>query len=232
MPALHVLRVFTDPDGRGGNPLGVFLDGSDVPRERRQAVAADLGFSETVFVDDAARGAIQIMTPTTEMPFAGHPTVGTAWLLRCEGRPVDALYVPAGEVRVRYEGELTAVAARPEWAPPFNHHQLASAAEVDALVGPPDDDRIGAAWAWDDEPAGRVRSRVFPIDYGIFEDEATGAAAVRLGAQLGRPIEIRQGRGSIIHARPLDDGRVEISGRAVLDETRDYTLSGGGTSSK
>lgn len=73
---------------------------------------------------------------------------------------------------------------------------------------------------------------MFAIAYGIFEDEATGAAAVRLAAQLGRPIELRQGRGSIIHARPLADGRVEISGRVVLDEERDYALSGGGTSSK
>jgi predicted PhzF superfamily epimerase YddE/YHI9 len=232
MPALHVLRVFTGPDGRGGNPLGVFLDGAAVPRERRQAVAADLGFSETVFVDDAARGAIQILTPTTELPFAGHPTVGTAWLLRREGTPVDVLRPPAGEVGVRHDGDLTAVAARPEWAPPFNHHQLGSAAEVDALEGPPEGDEIGAAWAWEDEAAGRVRSRVFAIAYGIFEDEATGAAAVRLGALLGRPIEIRQGRGSVIRARPLGDGRVELSGRAVLDETRDYGLSGGGTSSK
>jgi predicted PhzF superfamily epimerase YddE/YHI9 len=72
---------------------------------------------------------------------------------------------------------------------------------------------------------------VFAIAYGIFEDEATGAAAVRLTAKLGRPVEIRQGRGSIIHARPAGDGRVEISGRVVLDEVRDYT-SGGGTSSK
>ncbi len=50
MPGLHVLRVFTAPDGGGGNPLGVFLDGVAIPPERRQAVAAELGFSETVFV--------------------------------------------------------------------------------------------------------------------------------------------------------------------------------------
>ena len=232
MATLHVLRVFTAPDGGGGNPLGVFLDGAAVVPDRRQAVAAELGFSETVFVDDANRGAIRIFTPGTELPFAGHPTVGTAWLLREAGTPAAELHPPAGAVRVRYAGELTAVAARPEWAPPFNHHELASPAEVDALDGPPRGDEIGAAWAWEDEAAGRVRARVFAIAYGIFEDEATGAAAVRLGAKLGRAIEIRQGRGSIIHACPLDDGRVEISGRVVLDERRDYAGSGGGTSSK
>ena len=117
MTALHVLRVFIGPDGRGGNPLGVFLDGSDVQAERRQAVAARLGFSETVFVDDPATGAIRIFTPAAELPFAGHPTVGTAWLLRETGRPVVALHPPAGEVLVRHDAERTWVTARPEWAP-------------------------------------------------------------------------------------------------------------------
>ena len=231
VPTLHVLRVFTAPDGSGGNPLGVFLDGSAIPAGERLAVAADLGFSETVFVDDAASGAIRIFTPGTEMPFAGHPTVGTAWLLERIGTPVEVLRPPAGEVRVRYDGELTAVTALPEWAPPFNHHELPTPTDVDALDGPPEGDEVGAAWAWEDRAAGRVRVRVFPIAYGIFEDEATGAAAVRMAARLGCPLEIRQGRGSVIHARPLEDGRIEISGRVVLDDERDYS-SGGGTSSK
>ena len=69
--------------------------------ERRQAVAADLGLSETVFVDDAERGEVRIFTPAVELDFAGHPAVGTAWLL--EG--VDALRPPAGELPVTREGD-------------------------------------------------------------------------------------------------------------------------------
>ena len=53
-----------------------------------------------------------------------------------------------------------------------------------------------------------MRARVFPLRYGIAEDEATGAAAVLLCGRLSRPIEIRQGRGSRIAARPLEDGYV------------------------
>jgi predicted PhzF superfamily epimerase YddE/YHI9 len=75
-------------------------------------------------------------------------------------------------------------------------------------------------WAWQDEARGVVRSRVFPLDVGIVEDEATGAAAVRMCAMLGRPITIHQGRGSVLHARPLDDGLVEVGGRCALDEVR------------
>jgi predicted PhzF superfamily epimerase YddE/YHI9 len=65
---------------------------------------------------------------------------------------------------------------------------------------------------------------VFAEEYGIPEDEATGSAAVVLAARLGREIDVRQGRGSRILARPLGDGMVEIAGRVVLDEVREYSL--------
>lgn len=84
MATLHVLRVFTAASGAHGNPLGVFSTGGDIPEECRQPVALDLGFSETVFVDDAERAEMRIFTPQIELPFAGHPSVGTAWLLRQE----------------------------------------------------------------------------------------------------------------------------------------------------
>jgi predicted PhzF superfamily epimerase YddE/YHI9 len=220
---LHVLRVFCDEHGEGGNPLAIFLAGSDVPDAARQAVAADLGLSETVFVDDAERGELRIFAPAVELPFAGHPTVGCAWLLAAEGQPVRSLHVPAGELGVRYEDGATFVSARPEWAPAFEWRRLESPAEVEALDGPPGGhDHLGA-WAWIDESAGTVRARVFPVRYGIAEDEATGSAAVLLSAQLGRALEIRQGRGSRILVTPLDGGYVEVGGTCVLDEVRDYS---------
>jgi len=85
---VHVLRVFTDRDGSGGNPLGVVLDGAAVPDGDRQGFAAELGFSETVFVDDPELGEVRIFTPGTEVAFAGHPSVGTAWLLARERGPI------------------------------------------------------------------------------------------------------------------------------------------------
>jgi predicted PhzF superfamily epimerase YddE/YHI9 len=218
----HLLRVFCDDTGEFGNQLGVFLDGHEVGAERRQAIAADLGFAETVFVDDPERGQIRIFTPSVELGFAGHPTVGTAWLLARERSPVGALWPPAGEIGVRYEDDLAFVSARPEWGPGFEHVELDSPAAVEALDGPPDGGDLTAAWAWADEAAGLVRSRVFPVRLGIEEDEATGSAGARLCALLGREIEIVQGRGSRILARPAGHGRVEIGGRSVLDGVRDY----------
>src|SRR4051812_28937837 len=136
MTELTVLRVFVGPDGRGGNPLGVFLDGSEIPVERRQATAADLGFSETVFVDDPAEGAIRIFTPAAELLFAGHPTVGTAWLFHETGAPATTLRPPAGEVRFRIDAERTWVRADPAWIHGFRRDRLPLGAGVDGLPGP------------------------------------------------------------------------------------------------
>jgi predicted PhzF superfamily epimerase YddE/YHI9 len=218
MATLHLLRVFCSEDGSGGNPLGVFLEGTEVPPERRQAVAADLGLSEITFVDDAERGELRIFTPTLELDFAGHPSVGTAWLL--EG--AEVLRAPAGELAIRRDGETVYVAARPEWGPPWEFAELASPDEVDALDGPPHGHDLTTAWAWIDETVGTIRARAFPVRIGIAEDEATGSAAAKLCAQLGRPIDIRQGRGSRILATPGEAGLVEIGGRSVLDAVRDY----------
>lgn len=225
MATLHVLRVFTDAAGEHGNPLGVFLDGAAVPAEDRQRVGYELGFSETVFVDDPGRGAIRIFTPGLELPFAGHPTVGTAWLLAREGVAVPVLRPPAGEVAVRSEGELTFVAARAEWSPAWELVELGEPGEIDALEGPPDgrEDEV-YLWAWADEKAGTVRARCWSLADGVGEDEATGSAAIMLAAALGRDVSIRQGEGSLLDARFLGDGSAEVGGRVVLDEVREFAL--------
>ena len=225
MADLHVLRVFVARDGSGGNPLGVFLDGAAVAAGRRQGIAADLGFSETVFVLDRPAGQVAIFTPAAELPFAGHPLVGTSWLLAHERAPVPALRPPAGEVPTWVDGGgVTWIRGRPQWAPEMAFRQMNGPGEVDALAGAPDGLDVVDCLAWEDKTAGRVRARVFAPRFGIAEDEATGAAAVRLVSRLGRPLTIRQGAGSLLHARPGPDGTAEVGGDAVLDEVRDYPL--------
>lgn len=223
-PALTVLRVFVGAADAAGNPLGVFLDGTAVPADRRQAVAAELGFSETVFVDDARSGRVRIFTPAAELPFAGHPLVGTAWLLARSGTWVDALRPPAGVVATWEDDERQWIRARAEWAPSMALQQLDRPADVDALDGAPAGVDMLAAWAWEDESAGRVRARVFAPGLGIHEDEATGAAAVVLGAALDRPLVIRQGTGSELRTRPGPGGTTEVGGRVVAVERRDHPL--------
>ncbi|KPC62476.1 PhzF family phenazine biosynthesis protein [Streptomyces chattanoogensis] len=225
---LQVIRVFCGGDGGGGNPLGVVRNGAACPAGAdRQALAARLGFSETVFIDDEDRGVVDIYTPSARLPFAGHPLVGTAWLLRRFGRPAAVLRPPAGEVAVTHDGEFTWVRGRPEWVTGRRTEEYGSPGEVDALPAPPPGAGWLYAWAWRDRAAGAVRARGFPRrGDGITEDEATGAAALTLTHQLGRALDIRQGAGSQILTRPRPDGAIDLGGRVALVEAAEATEAG------
>ena len=179
--------------------------------------------SETVFVDDAARGEIRIFLPTAEAAFAGHPLVGTAWLFRELIAPIAVLRPPAGEVKVTYEDDVTWIRGRPEWLPgDMAVQQLATANDVEAHPGQKMGQPWLYVWAWEDEVSGKIRSRSFPTNFGILEDEASGAASVVMGDRLQRPLVIRQGVGSEIMVSPQTDGWVDIGGRTELVEVRDF----------
>jgi trans-2,3-dihydro-3-hydroxyanthranilate isomerase len=84
---LRTVDVFTER-ALAGNPLAVVLDAGGLSSVLMQAVAREMNLSETTFVLPAQRGGsarVRIFTPHTELPFAGHPTIGTAWVLLDEG---------------------------------------------------------------------------------------------------------------------------------------------------
>jgi predicted PhzF superfamily epimerase YddE/YHI9 len=224
-----VVRVFTDERGVNGNELGI-VRSSAVTAQREQPIATALGFSETVFVDELDEerfeAAIRIFTPARELPFAGHPSVGTAWWLADRRTPVGVLREKAGDVLVEVdeEREIAWVRARAEWTPDFEWLPLQSPEDVEALDALAFTTGHHYAYAWIDEEEGRLRSRMFAPDMGIVEDEATGAAAVALTARLGRSLRIEQGVGSEIMTELLDDGWVRVGGRTVYDRTIDATL--------
>jgi predicted PhzF superfamily epimerase YddE/YHI9 len=219
-----VLRVFTDAEDNFGNPLGV-VDAATVDPDQHQRIATELGYSETIFVVVPAAGAMtadaRIYTPLTELAFAGHPTVGASWWLRSIGTPIHTLRVPAGVVQVHYRGDVTTVSARSEWSPEFAIHDLDG---VDELAGadPADfsDDVAHYLWAWADEAAGSLRSRMFAANLGVAEDEATGSAAVRITDYLTRDLHITQGKGSVIETTWSPQGWVQVGGRVVDDGER------------
>ena len=91
----HVVDVFTDR-AFAGNPLAVVVDADALSDVQMQAIASEFNLSETTFVvatsTAEATYRVRIFTPSTELPFAGHPSVGTAWLLARLGR------IPTGPV--------------------------------------------------------------------------------------------------------------------------------------
>jgi trans-2,3-dihydro-3-hydroxyanthranilate isomerase len=80
----NVVDVFTDTPLQG-NQLAVFTDAREIPEDKLQDLAREIGFSETVFVypatADGVHARIRIFTPGVEVPFAGHPTLGSAFVL-------------------------------------------------------------------------------------------------------------------------------------------------------
>lgn len=101
----------------GGNQLAVVLDAKDLSDDEMQAIALEMNLSETTFVLPPTRpgcaARVRIFTPRTELPFAGHPTVGTAFVLAREGRlPVGAREIlldeAIGPVLVSFEGDSAA----------------------------------------------------------------------------------------------------------------------------
>jgi PhzF family phenazine biosynthesis protein len=110
--AFRILNVFTVPGTRlSGNPLCVFEDARGLTDAEMQALARQLNLSETTFLLPAdgpgATARVRIFTPELEMPFAGHPSLGTAHVVRAlrGGAHPVVLQVPAGAVEVRAEGD-------------------------------------------------------------------------------------------------------------------------------
>ena len=126
--------VFTDRRF-GGNPLAVFPDAQGLSDAEMQSLAAEFNLSETTFVlppaDPANTARVRIFSRKREMPFAGHPNVGTGWVLAGRGRAQGgALRFEeiAGLVEVAVEGDVVTIAA-PQ---PL---QLEQEMPIDLLVG-------------------------------------------------------------------------------------------------
>ena len=118
--AFVTVDVFTDRRF-GGNPLAVFPDAQGLSDDQMQSLAAEFNLSETTFVlppaDPANTARVRIFNRKNEMPFAGHPNVGTGWVLAGLGRAKDGMLrfeEIAGLVEVRADaGQVTIAAPQP-----------------------------------------------------------------------------------------------------------------------
>jgi trans-2,3-dihydro-3-hydroxyanthranilate isomerase len=87
-----------------GNQLAVVLDAEDLDTDQMQAIALEMNYSETTFVvsQSEERAHVRIFTPAYELPFAGHPSIGTAWVLAGD-KPCYTLELQAGDVFVEFD---------------------------------------------------------------------------------------------------------------------------------
>ena len=137
--AYRLVNVFAEST-LGGNPLCVFEDGRGLDGATMQALALQFNLSETTFVLPSTRATahVRIFTPTFEMPFAGHPTLGTAHVVRTLASAGDAITL---EMKV---GVIPVNAHCDRWTleagAPKHHAPAASAAELADVLGLAADD--------------------------------------------------------------------------------------------
>jgi trans-2,3-dihydro-3-hydroxyanthranilate isomerase len=154
--AYHVVDVFTDRPF-AGNPLAVVLDADDLTTEQMQSVAREFNLSETTFPlpSDRADYRLRIFTATQELPFAGHPSVGTAWLLAKLGRIRTGSVLQecgAGVLPVEVGGDgATLTGAEPTLTGPLDPAPLLEAVGLqpgDATGVPPRTAGTGLPWTY------------------------------------------------------------------------------------
>lgn len=245
----QILRVFTREES-GGNHLGVVTDLTGLTSEGMQAIATDLGYSETIFCDLTGDVPMaRIFTPATELPFAGHPLVGLGWYLNdVLPDPVDRIHYQVDEARITSEGPVTWIEAKGGQPvesidpPPLGGEvavsvlmpipymviQFMAPRQIAELVPPPSSLGDVYVWAWED-PGRVAKVRFFADEAGVPEDPATGSAAFALASyfrSIGQPdgsIVIHQGD-EIGHPSTVrlrwDEANSSIGGTVVRDEVR------------
>ncbi|SDW89407.1 PhzF family phenazine biosynthesis protein [Flavobacterium degerlachei] len=130
----YIIDVFTEKK-YAGNQLAVFLNAADLTTDQMQQIAREINFAESTFVTDSAaednKATIRIFTPAHEMQFAGHPIIGTSWVLMnkvFKHQPNEIeLKVPIGEIQVRQSKDLVWLkAAQPDFLDVFMKEDFAS----------------------------------------------------------------------------------------------------------
>jgi trans-2,3-dihydro-3-hydroxyanthranilate isomerase len=241
--AYEVVDVFTDTPF-AGNPLAVVLDAEHLSTEQMQAIAREFNLSETAFPTAPPPGAtygLRIFTPTTELPFAGHPSVGSAWVLHQLGRIAAGDNVQAcraGLLPVHVGEQITLTGGTPTVGSPLEAEPFLAALglSADDLDGPePRWAGVGVEFAyllvrasaldtvavdvqavaafghtgvslvsWDGTTA---RTRVFAGGAGVFEDPATGSAALGFGVYLAAAGLIGDGPHDYVVSQGTEMGR-------------------------
>ena len=181
--AYRIVNVFAESPLEG-NPLCVFEDGRKLDDATMQALALQFNLSETTFVlpTERATARVRIFTPTFEMPFAGHPTLGTAHVVRSLRNAGDAITLDlrAGIIPVRAEGDVWTLEANP----PKHRAPTASRSELAGMLGLGEGDLADAPPFWVDTGSDQL---IIPL--ASFD-------AVKRAAPDGRALQVHGSNGT------------------------------------
>ncbi len=157
--AFRIVNVFAE-ERLAGNPLAVFEDGRGLSDADMQALALQFNLSETTFIlpSEVADARVRIFTPTFEMPFAGHPTLGSAHVVRALAGQGDALALEM------LAGTIPVIAQDDEWTLEANAPQTrepsATREQLASMLGLGESD-LGAPALWVDTGSEQL---VIPLD--------------------------------------------------------------------
>jgi len=253
----ETVDVFTNQP-LAGNPLAVFSDGRGIAADEMQRIATEFNYSEITFVlppaDQANSAQVRIFTPKSELPFAGHPNVGTAFVL---GRRGEILGRPVGEtmrfeegaglveVKLQRDGEAVVGASFKVPRAIELGREVAEVASPDALKrARPNSAAFSEALARYREPPDRfpvfiyarksdsterLQARMFAPLSNIIEDPATGSASAALGGLLATIDHARDADMQISIAQGVEMGRpsaIEVTARKQGGVVREIFVSG------
>jgi trans-2,3-dihydro-3-hydroxyanthranilate isomerase len=215
--AYRLLNVFAlDGDRFSGNPLCVFEDASDLTDAQMQAIARQFNLSETTFVlaptTREATARVRIFTPSFEMPFAGHPTLGTAQVVRELTSAGDrvALEMKAGVVPVTAQGDAWTLRAVKE---PITRAPEASRQEAAKMLGVRED-ALAARPLWVNTGAEQL---IVPL---VHADDVRGARPSAELLERHAYSSVRGGAMAYVWAREGEDAGAIVA--------RFFFVSGGG----
>lgn len=220
MTDVHILRVFTDQNGKFGDLASMIIDeGRNISDTDRQTMARQLNTGETIFINNLETSDISVVHHQGEIGFAGVGVLGAAWLLR--NRSTGVLHSMSGYIKVWQQDDLMWARAELSSLPAWNYKQVDSPSEVEAIkLEDTHEMEHTMVWSWLDEAQGIIRARTFANDWEIPEAQGNGSGAMKLAAVLDKSIEVRHGDGSVIFASPASQNSASIGGRVVEESVQ------------
>lgn len=229
-----VLDVFTDRP-LAGNPLAVVLDAGGLDTAGMQAIAREFNLSETVFLlppeDDARKARLRIFTPRHELPFAGHPTVGTAVLLGL----MDAVAGKGREGRFEIEEQVGVVPCVFEATGKRSGRATFHLPKLPQLVEPaPSAAAVAAALGLDEADIGFDAHRPSRFDAGnaftlvpVNSLDALGRATTQPAAYA----EAIADRGTFLYTRETGDPKISFRARMLRNDGSEDPATGSAAAS-